>query len=334
VVSSGLDNFLIIWNVATGEPLRRLYGHDDAVKRVAFFNDSTAILSCGGDNCLKVWYLTPQPPAAPGKPRISNKSTQSMTIAWKAPPAFNEEISAFHIQYRVGIREPFSHDITAPGDEHSFIVKGLRASTPYQFRVRGVNRMGEGRWSDPSPQTVTAIDVPDAFERPEVLEVTPFAIGIKWRAPTATIEGTSIGRFVVQLAGAGLSYEDKVQQVITWADGRAHLVRYEERQAAIPEKLRHLGVGQTSNRNLEILLENRVNKQLRLHTVFLPPDVPFHTPPPPFVISVRTSLIGFPSCFRPGEAVTLPGQVVSSREGEVGCGGTSCAAHEMGEGRL
>jgi len=260
LVSSGLDNFLILWNVATGLPLRRLYGHDDAVKHVCFFSDSTALLSCGGDSVLKVWYLTPQAPAAPGKPRITHKTTQTMTVAWKAPPAFNEEITAFQLQYRVGIREAFAHDVATPGDQHSFEVRGLKASTPYQFRVRGVNRMGQGHWSEPSAQTVASIDVPDGFERPEILEVTPYAIGIKWRAPTATIEGTSIGRFVVQLAGAGLSYEDKVQQVITWAEGRSQLTRYEERHAAMPEESKHLGVGQTSNRNLEILLENRAKK--------------------------------------------------------------------------
>lgn len=70
LVSAGLDNFLVVWNEASGEVLRRLYGHDDQVNRVRFFNDSTGIVSCSGDLTLKVWYLTPQPPAAPAKPQV------------------------------------------------------------------------------------------------------------------------------------------------------------------------------------------------------------------------------------------------------------------------
>ena len=49
--------------------------------------------------------------------------------------------------------------------------------------------------------------------RPEVLEVTSSSIGVAWLAPTAVVAGTSIGRFVVQLAGGGLSYSDKVQRI-------------------------------------------------------------------------------------------------------------------------
>ena len=78
-----------------------------------------------------------------------------------------------------------------------------------------MNRMGVGHWSDPSAQTLTQIDVPDAPDRPEVVVVTPSAIGIKWLAPTANVEGTSIGRFVIQISGGGASYEDKVPFFLT-----------------------------------------------------------------------------------------------------------------------
>ena len=58
--------------------------------------------------------------------------------------------------------------------------------------------------------------------RPEVLEVTSSSIGVAWLAPTAVVAGTSIGRFVVQLAGGGVSCSDKVQRICTWAESAAH----------------------------------------------------------------------------------------------------------------
>jgi len=222
LVSAGLDNFLVVWNVASGEVLRRLYGHDDQVNCVRFFNDSTGIVSCSGDLTLKVWYLTPQPPAAPAKPQVTKTTGFTMTVQWQQPPAFNEEVTAFHLQRRVGSRGAFGHDATAAGDACLIVVDGLLPATAYQFRVRAVNRMGVGAWSDPSALATTEVDVPDAVARPEVLEVTSSSLGVAWLAPTAVVAGTSIGRFVVQLAGGGVSYSDKVQRICTWAESAAH----------------------------------------------------------------------------------------------------------------
>ena len=144
---TGLDNHLIIWNISSGEPLRTFYGHDDAVHRVSFFRNSTAFASCSCDRSVKVWYLTPQPPAAPQKPVVAYKTQSSMILTWRAPPAFNEEITAFHLQWRVGIREAFGNDITTAGNEYKRTITGLVPGTAYQYRVRAVNRMGMCKYS-------------------------------------------------------------------------------------------------------------------------------------------------------------------------------------------
>ena len=142
-VDAGLDNHLIIWNISSGEPLRTFYGHDDAVQRVSFFKNSTALASCSSDRSVKIWYLTPQPPAAPQKPVVAHKTQSSITLLWRSPPAFNEEIMAFNLQRRVGLREPFGNDITTAGNEYKRCISGLVPGTAYQFRIRAVNRMGE-----------------------------------------------------------------------------------------------------------------------------------------------------------------------------------------------
>jgi hypothetical protein len=222
LVSSGVDNYLIIWNVASGLPLRKLYGHDDMVNQVCFFNDSTGIVSCSGDLSIKVWYLTPQPPAAPARPEVSKRTGFTMTVVWKLPPSFNEELTAFHLQRREGTRGDYGHDATAPGNECLKLVEGLLPATSYQFRVRAVNRMGVGAWSDPSAAETTEVDVPDEVGRPEVVEITPHSIGIEWYAPTAVVAGTSISKFVIQLAGGGVSYQDNVREICPWAQSAAN----------------------------------------------------------------------------------------------------------------
>jgi hypothetical protein len=82
-----------------------------------------------------------------------------MTVQWQQPPAFNEEVTAFHLQRRVGSRGAFGHDATAAGDAGLIVVDGLLPATAYQFRVRAVNRMGVGAWSDPSALATTEVDV-------------------------------------------------------------------------------------------------------------------------------------------------------------------------------
>ena len=128
--------------------------------------------------------------------------------------------------------------------------------------------LGVGNWSEPSAQTITDIDVPEPLSRPEVMEVNPYSLGISWHAPTASVEGSSINRFVVQLAGAGISYEDKVQQVITWTEGRAYYESYLTRQ----ESLGHLGndASGQSGENVEILMEAKMARRKRQE---IPPPI-------------------------------------------------------------
>ena len=101
---------------------------------------------------LRLRYLTPQPPAPPEKPLVVHKTQCTMLLTWRSPPAFNETITAFRIQWRVGIRQEFGNDITTPGRDFKRTITGLVPGTPYQFRVCAVNRMGVGKLSEPSPQ--------------------------------------------------------------------------------------------------------------------------------------------------------------------------------------
>lgn len=55
LISAGLENNILVWNISSGEPLRRFYGHDDAIYRVAFINNASGIISCSMDKTVKTW---------------------------------------------------------------------------------------------------------------------------------------------------------------------------------------------------------------------------------------------------------------------------------------
>ncbi|KAH8077594.1 myosin light chain kinase [Aureococcus anophagefferens] len=185
LVSCGMDNFLILWNTVNGEMLRRFFGHDDVVYRCVLFRNSSAMLSCSSDRTLKSWFLTPQPPDPPERCAVADAGRRAASLAWRAPPAYNDEIVAYKIQWRVGLREAFGHESTVDGSTFKRTVGGLTPGQNYQFRICAVNRMGQGRWSEPSAQHVTK-------------------------------------KFRVQCAGEGADFAGKPQfeRFVTWKEGR------------------------------------------------------------------------------------------------------------------
>ncbi len=57
-ISSGRDdNLLILWDLATGTPVRKLEGHTEAVRQVVFMPDGKRVLSASEDGTLKLWNV-------------------------------------------------------------------------------------------------------------------------------------------------------------------------------------------------------------------------------------------------------------------------------------
>ncbi|KAH8047309.1 hypothetical protein JL722_13119 [Aureococcus anophagefferens] len=221
LVSCGMDNFLILWNTVNGEMLRRFFGHDDVVYRCVLFRNSSAMLSCSSDRTLKSWFLTPQPPDPPERAR-RDAAAAWRRWRWRAPPAYNDEIVAYKIQWRVGLREAFGHESTVDGSTFKRTVGGLTPGQNYQFRICAVNRMGQGRWSEPSAQHVTKVGAPEALEQPIVIRAPSRPRAWSSRTPLATVEGTAIQKFRVQCAGEGADFAGKPQfeRFVTWKEGR------------------------------------------------------------------------------------------------------------------
>jgi len=225
LVSCGMDNFLILWNTVNGEMLRRFFCHDDIIYRCVLFRNSSAMLSCSSDRTLKSWFLTPQPPNPPDRPAISDAGQRAAYVTWRAPPAYNDDIVAYKIQWRVGLRVAFKNETTVDGSTFIKQVDGLKPGQNYQFRICAVNRMGQGDWSEPSAQHVTQVGIPEPLEQPVVIRswFRPRRIVFCWHAPLATVEGTAIHRFRTQCAGEGGAFGTRpdFEKYVTWKEGRA-----------------------------------------------------------------------------------------------------------------
>lgn len=56
-VTAGADMRLVLWDIATGEPIREFVGHQGAVNAVEFSPDGTLIASAGDDEVLALWEV-------------------------------------------------------------------------------------------------------------------------------------------------------------------------------------------------------------------------------------------------------------------------------------
>lgn len=173
MVSAGADQQILIWSMLTQTVCKKLLGHCDVIYRlflrlnyqcnlldhfsyflrsVSISPDCSVLVSGSHDQTIRTWYTTPRHPDAPEPPRMIAVTDTTVLLTWKAPPSFSLEITAFHLQYRIGRREKWYpvEGLSIPPHFRSKVVKNLMAATHYQFRIRAENKMGLSGWSGPS----------------------------------------------------------------------------------------------------------------------------------------------------------------------------------------
>ena len=227
LVSCSLDNLVIVWNLTNGSILKKLFGHYDAVYRCCFTHNANAIMSASCDMTIKSWKLTPNVPDPPARPIMSEITTSKCLMTWQPPPGYNEAITAYFIEYRIGHRGDFGDTISVSGSDRRRKIYGLVPGTAYQFRIRATNRMGKGQWSEPSPQVITEFGIPQQMERPEVANVTTDKVTITWWAPVPSVRGSAIQNFHIQLSGYGVDFGKGATWKVSWSDCRDNLKKWE-----------------------------------------------------------------------------------------------------------
>src|SRR5262249_41449819 len=55
LASTGYDRLIKLWDVSSGQEVRTLKDHSDAVYGLAFSPDGKLLASCGADRAVKVW---------------------------------------------------------------------------------------------------------------------------------------------------------------------------------------------------------------------------------------------------------------------------------------
>ena len=222
LVSASGDGEIFLWDMTSNNVFKKLRGHIDVVTRLAASPDCSLIISSSIDRTMKTWYLTPRAPDSPDPPRIISKTDKTVMLAWSAPPSFTLEVTAFQIQWRVGLREawqPPDETTYVPGGGpikpfsvtpmfRSKVIKGLVSATPYQFRIRAQNRMGLGPWSAPSKLTPTDLGIPERPEQPAPCGASKTSITIYWFTGNPETFGGASRKFEVQRSGEGKGFED------------------------------------------------------------------------------------------------------------------------------
>lgn len=221
LASCGMDNVILLWNLVTGDVVRQFRGHDDAVYRILFLRSSSLLVTCSSDRTVKTWMLTPRRPEAPQRCEVKDAGMTAATVTWRAPPAYNEAITAYKIQHREGIRGEFGATKSVDGSTFETRIVDLNAGHHYQVRVCAVNRMGQGDWSEPSKVHVTQVGPPPPPVRPTVVRdlATPTSLVLCWQAPRATAPGTAIHSFHVECAGMGHRFGGELSVTLAWRDG-------------------------------------------------------------------------------------------------------------------
>jgi WD40 repeat protein len=79
VVSGSADRTLRVWDVASGQILRILQGHTDAVRAIAYSPDGKLVASGSNDNTIRVW------------PILSQQELIDWTLANRYIPELTEE---------------------------------------------------------------------------------------------------------------------------------------------------------------------------------------------------------------------------------------------------
>ena len=123
-----------------------------------------------------------EPPLAPGRPDVSEKSASSVSVTWTAPAnAGRPAIAGYDYQYRKTGEPTWSGATYATtGVVTSATISGLDSSTSYDVQARAKNDEGTGPWSATGAGSTgnTTPDFSNSAVTREVAENTPANVNI------------------------------------------------------------------------------------------------------------------------------------------------------------
>jgi hypothetical protein len=124
------------------------------------------------------------PPGAPGRPEIISYTQTTARLRWKAGFSGYSEIIAYKVQYQNTTTKGWQHFVGLKWNSSvENEIEDLRANANYRFRLRAINDVDHGSWSEPSESIVTYPLAPPKPERPATENVKSTEFVFYWEPP-------------------------------------------------------------------------------------------------------------------------------------------------------
>ena len=243
LVSASADRSVRMWDIASRAPLHILRGHRDVVNNCMVLSTGR-ILSCGADNKLVYWQVSPLPPLAPSLVEVTEVSTHHWDVRWAVPSGMGRPLTSYVLQIRGGYRvgqgdvqkgltetpEDFVEKFEWGYDQEVSVRDHMRMESRedygidlipgglYQMRVAAKSSAGLGEFSEPCRLVRLHATKPDKILRPQVEAITPTDISFSWKQPRNM--GARILHYIVQIQGGGITFQNCHLIVVTSEDAR------------------------------------------------------------------------------------------------------------------
>jgi hypothetical protein len=152
--------------------------------------------------------------AKPGQPRppyIVGRNKNDLTISWEC----NDEGTGLIDEYQLEYKEMFKHDAGwkalankkwMPPDDLLHLFDGLPPCTSYIFRVKSMNRIGWGEFSEASEIGTTEASEPSTPNKVFASKVTPECVMLHWDRPNDN--GSRIIEYILRGKRVGSVFKD------------------------------------------------------------------------------------------------------------------------------
>ena len=130
-------------------------------------------------------------------------SATAIDLKWTAPGNGGSSITSYRLERKTGTADYTLVSLSIKADATSYADSSLAPGTAYAYRIRAVNAVGSGAWSN-EPAAATPAIAPEAVDDLAATAASATAIDLKWTAPGNG--GSSITSYDLERKKASGSY--------------------------------------------------------------------------------------------------------------------------------
>ena len=202
------DSSITLWQWQEASPLRRLFGHSEAVLHclpISHPSLGSLLHTCSYAGEIITWKLSNGPPLQMKSPTVQQISHEEVTVQWTMPVQNGAPVEAFCLKIRENEDGDF-RDITDAGlslDTTSrlrrrCVIRPVVPGATYQFVIAAKNRFGFGEESLPSSPRRCPSSVPARVVEPITMS-TSEGLTVLWLCPES--HGARVQHFMVDVRG-------------------------------------------------------------------------------------------------------------------------------------